>query len=79
MNNKTDRTLDVVFSRFRVFFVHNILKAEPKGVPSMVCSTFHALNSFGLLSQGYCERNPLNLEKTTSSIISAIVNYSLCL
>ena len=43
----------------------------------MVCSTLHALNSFGLLSQSYYEK-PLKLEKTTSSIISVIGNYSLC-
>ena len=36
--------------------------------------------SFGLLPQGYCEgKNPLNLKKTTSSVLSVIVNYKVYL
>ena len=37
----------------------------------------HACNSFGLLSQGLCEfvnEKPLNLEKTTSSVLSVVIN-----
>ena len=29
----------------------------------------NARNSFGLLPQGYCQRNPLNLEMTTSGVL----------
>ena len=60
----TDRTLDVVFLRFRGFFVHN----NPEAVTqrsyayalSLFCnSTLTAWNSFGLLPQGYCEQKTL--------------------
>ena len=36
-----------------------------------------ARNSFGPLSQGYCKRKPLNLEKTTFCVLSVIVNKSM--
>ena len=32
----------------------------------------HTRNSLGPLPQGYCERKPLNLEKTTSSVPSVL-------
>ena len=54
---------------------------KPKGVPrrqrilSLSCnSTLLAQNSFGLFPQGYFERKPINLEKTTSSALFVIVN-----
>ena len=64
MNNNTDWTLNVVFSIFKGFFVHNNPKTEAQGniymphrTGSLSCSsTRHARNSFGLLPQGYCER-----------------------
>ena len=37
------------------------------------CSMPTTRNSFGLLPLGYCERNNLNLEKTTSSVLSVIL------
>jgi len=32
-----------------------------------------SLNSFVPLSQGYCEKNPKNLEKITSSVLSVLL------
>ena len=34
-----------------------------------------ARNFFGFLLQGYCERKPLNLEKTTSSVLSVLLLF----
>ena len=40
---------------------------------SLSCNlTLPAPNSFGLLSQGYCERKTVKIEKTTSSVLSVI-------
>jgi len=67
--------LDVVFSRFSGFSFTIPRGGSPKkfrtgsdalSLPGK--STLPALNCFGLLSQGYCERKPLNFEKTTSII-----------
>jgi len=33
----------------------------------------HAQSSFGLLSQGYFEQNPLYLEETTSTVLSVLL------
>ena len=33
----------------------------------------HARNSFGLVPQGHCERTPLILEKTTSSVLFVLL------
>ena len=33
----------------------------------------HARNSFRPLPQGYCDRKTLNIEKTTSSVISVLL------
>ena len=41
---------------------------------SLSCSsTKHARNSVWLLPQGYCERKPLYLEKTISSVLSVLL------
>ena len=66
INNNTDRKLDVVFSRFRVFFVYINPEAEAQRSSSQAAhalslpcnSTLPALNSFWLLPQGYRERKP---------------------
>ena len=43
-------------------------------MPFQSCHSMrHARNSFGLLSQGYYERKNLNLEKTTSSVLSVLL------
>ena len=63
--NITDRTLDVVFSRFRGFSFTKTLRQKPKGITRMLQreSLFYAA----------CEKT-LHLEKMTSSVLSAIVN-----
>ena len=67
INSNTDRTLDVVFSRFRVFFVHN----NPEAVPKVVTRISLSMNSFP--SGWLWKKKPLNLEKTTSSILSVLL------
>ena len=63
INNYTDRTLDVVFSRFKGFSVTINLRQKPKEFRGSVefqdRELEHARNSFGPLPQGYCARkNP---------------------
>jgi len=73
INNNTDRTLYVVFSRFR-FFVNINPKAEAQTsyaqaahAHSLSCnSTLSAWNYFGQASAS-------NLEKTTSSVTSVLL------
>ena len=50
INNNTDRTLDVVFSRFKGFLFTITLRQNYKTEKE------DARNSFGPLPQGYCER-----------------------
>ena len=79
INNNTDRTLDVVFLRFRVF-VHKNPDRSPKELRicslSLSCHSTQqqARNSIVLLPQGYFNVNgkPLDLEKTTSSVLSVL-------
>jgi len=60
INNNTDRTLDVVFSRFKGFSVTITLRQKPKEFRGSVelqdREIEHARNSFGPLPQGYSER-----------------------
>ena len=82
INNNTDRTLDVVFSKFKGFSVHNNPEAEVQRsyahALSLSCySTRHAHNSFGI--RVIVTKNPLNLEKTTSSVLSVfLLIYGKC-
>ena len=54
------------FQDLGVFFVHNNPKAKTKRIYAHARERArfmpHARNSFGLLSQGYCEQKTLNLE-----------------
>ena len=56
-------------------FVHNNPEAEAQRshehTLSLSCNS--TSNSFGLLPQGYCKRKPLNLEKTTSHVLSVLL------
>ena len=72
IDNNTDRTQDVIFSRFQCFsFTLTLRHAHAL---SLSCnSTLPARDSFGLLPQGYCEQKPTNLEKTTSSVLSVLL------
>ena len=76
------KILDVVFSRFRGFSLTITLRQKPKKLRAVCVEqilalhfsyTQHAHNSFGRLLWGYCTRKHLNLEKSTSSVLSVIV------
>ena len=64
INNNTDRTLDVVFTRFRGFSFTITLGRSPKEFRAGSVELLDRIrepalptqNSFGPLSQGYCER-----------------------
>ena len=65
------------FQDFGVF-IHNNHEAEAQRSYVHVALNYNiesenARNSFELLPQGYCERKPLNLEKTTSSVLSVLL------
>ena len=45
INNNTDRTLDVVFSRFRGFSFTITLRLEPKGVTRMLSFSVLSFNA----------------------------------
>ena len=70
----TDRTLDVVFSRLRGFLFTITLRQTPKGVTRRITrhreSLFYA-DCFCLMV--IVNLKPLNLEKTTSSVLSVIL------
>ena len=79
-NNNTDRTLDVVFSRFRGFSFTITLRQKHKRVPRR-----QRMLSLCLVIQSCCaellwasvsrivNEKPLNLEKTTSSGLSVLL------
>ena len=73
----TNRTLDVVFSRFRgISFTISEAEAQRSYAQSLFLfcnSTQYPRTSFGILPQGYCERKPINLEKTTSNVLSVLL------
>ena len=72
------------FQSIQGFFVHNNPEEESQRsyvlrsvvveqTRSLSCNSVqNARNSFGRLSQGYCERKPLSLEKTTSSVFFCV-------
>ena len=74
----TDRTLDVVFSRFRVFSFSINLRQKPKEVTRMRCRTgSFSRTPFGFYLRVIVNEKPPNLEKTTSNVLYVIVNYSM--
>ena len=73
INNTADRTLDVVFSRFKGFSFTITQRSYGQAVLNYTTEREQPRNSFELLTQSYCERKPLNLEKTTSSVLSVIL------
>ena len=77
INNNTVITLDVVFSIFRGFTFTKTMAEVQRSYAhalSLSChSTQHAGNTFGLLPQGNCERDTLNLEKTTSNVLTVML------
>ena len=75
-NDNTDRTLDVVFSRFRGFSFTITMRQKPKGVTRIPCQD----REIACLCppKGFCLRvivkeNPVHLEKTTSSVLSVLI------
>ena len=55
---------------------------KPKGVTRMPreydkTEREHARNSLGPLPRGYCEQKTLNLEKTSSSVLSVLLLLSM--
>ena len=81
INNNTDRTLHVVYPRCREFFVHNTLRQEPTGVTGTLSLSLvikpSMLTPLGVCPSVIVNEKPLNLEKTTSSFLSALLFY-LC-
>ena len=64
----------LAFQDYRIFG-HNNSEAEAKRSYTQAALSYktkreHARNSSGPMSQAYCKRKPLNLEKTTSSVLS---------
>ena len=79
-SKNTDRTLDVVFSRFRGFsftITRRQKELHACRVELQDREREHTRNSFGLLPQGYIlNEKLLNLEKTTSSVLSVLLLIS---
>ena len=82
INNNTDRTLGVVFSRFRCFFVHNNSEAEAKRSYAHAALNFKtkihpvqrrmSVTPFGFCLRVIVNKKHLNLEKTTPSVLSVL-------
>ena len=77
MNNNTDRTLDVVFSRFRGFSFTITLRQKPKWVRRRLSFCLVIQRGMRVAPLG-CFRiivneKLLNLEKTTASVLSALL------
>ena len=77
IKNNTDKTLDIAFFKFKSFSFTITLKTEAQRNYAQAALNYetqleHPRNSFGLLPQGYCELKPLNLAKTTSSVLILI-------
>ena len=75
----TVNTLDVVFARFRGFSFTITLRQTPKLVMSMLFLCLVIQYSMCVTSSGLCPRvivneKPLDLEKTTTSVLSVNVN-----
>ena len=78
INNNTERTLDVVFSRFRGFLFTISLRQKSKGVTRILSPCLVIQRSMRATPLGFCLRvivdeKPLNLEKTTSSVLSVLL------
>ena len=78
INNITDRTLDVVFSRFRGFSLTLNLRQRSKGVTRMLSLCLVIQRCLRGTHLGFCLRifvneKPLNLEKTISSVQSVLL------
>ena len=75
----TDTTLDVVFSSFRCISFTITLRQKLKGATSMLSLCMFFQCSMRVTPSGFCLRvvaneKSFNLEKTTSSVLSVMVN-----
>ena len=78
INKNKDRTQDVAFSRFRVFSFTITLRQKPKGVTHMLslCLLIQrsiTVTPFGFYLRVIVNEKPLNLKKTTSSVLSLLL------
>ena len=78
MKTNTDRTLDVVFSRFRGFSFTITLRQKPKGVTHMLSLCLVIQRGICITPLGFClgvivNEKLLNLEMTTSSVLSVLL------
>ena len=76
--NNTDRKIDVVFSRLNGFSFTIILRQKPEGVPRRQRWITRQRESMRVTLLGLCLRvivneKLLNLEKTTSSVLSVLL------
>ena len=58
----------------KIYIKVSKLQVLPACAIEKALSLEYARNSFWLLPRGHCEQKPLHLEKTTSSVLSVIVN-----
>ena len=77
-NSNTDRTLDVVFSRFKQFFVHNNPEAEAQSSYAHAALNYNTEREYARNSSGFCLRvivneKFLNLEMTSISVLSVLL------
>ena len=80
--NNTDRTLDVVFSRFRGF-PFTIIEAEPQRSYAHSAQNYKTdrelvlrhmrLTPLGSCLRGIVNENPLNIERTTFRVLSMLL------
>ena len=76
----TDNTLDVVFARFRGFSFTITLRQKPKIVMRMLFLCLVIQYSMCVTSSGprvIVKEKTLDLEKTTTSVLSVNVNQSM--
>ena len=73
-NHRLTTTLIEHFLKIYGFFVQKqkYLRALNYKTREQAFSMPHPRNSFGPLPRGYCKRKTLNLEKTTSSVLSVL-------
>ena len=77
IKNSTNRTLDVVFSRFNCFSFTITLRQKPKEVTRVLSCNSRSMRVTPL---GFCLRiivneKPLNLEKKTFSVLSVLLLF----
>ena len=77
IKKNTNKKLDVVFSRIRSFSFQKNLRQKPKGVTHKLSLCLVIQRSMRVTPLGFCLRTilnkiPLNLERTTSRVLSLL-------